>query len=844
MSHLHGVMFGNLAISSKFSPPSYALLTEARLELIRNSQSTSNLPGRSEQMSALSTSSSPSPSAIIENTIDLMVASNVSRSSELYGLWLQKSVQEKNWRNGIEAWMRMKADTERLLSPSIAMTAYVIQCYLHTNSMAEVATLFKSTLERSSSAQQQQNYAMVQDGGLLPELSSGNSDGERDMDGRSEFLKRLKQSFELLTALQQKSAMNKKFSKTNTGSPSPGYLQEWKEAINPALIEAICLDERDDYGASAASELAMELFNQGFVLERTRFRFLAHFIGACHTATGAETFIKRLVEVAKSPSSAMDPSQSSKADQGIRSTSHSAKEPRRTKRNLELTSQGLLEVGLQEVVKQAIVEKDFSRAQRIFRGMVDEGISLGADASEKLITGLTKVYNFRTALTVLDRSLQENRVPSIETVNNLFKGLIKHHMLDEAVALFRDLTENHGLKPDLKMYRNLMNLTSAHGQLGMTQRIVSTLRSLGVEPDGNMYRDMMLCYVRVENLRGAIKVFEAMDQIGIKNEITHINVLLEGSARYSSSNTVVGILEIMASQAIRPNAETWNILLSGAFRAKDRVVAREVYQELIHAVAEGALRASRHPETFQLLLNEYADRHGVESALRLLKRALDAGYPNGIASSMYRELIDKSCLQGKGAVGYEYYRLLRRSQHVDSNDSQDIENAGDKVGNGLGSSIRLAAASSAPAHAITSTSPTVAVMSLPNLFWKLMRQLDQEGQMDVGTEMATDLILSGFEMNQELVGSSIRFYAKTGELAAAFGLFTKMGHVYSVEPTRDMVQDLYAAARAQGLSPTFVTSKGSVPSVITKWDEGLIQLWMKALREAMDKVGLVAQHPN
>ncbi|KAF9998335.1 hypothetical protein BGZ65_006162, partial [Modicella reniformis] len=710
--------------------------------------------------------------------------------------------------------------------------------------MAEAATLFKSILERSASAQQRQNYAMIQETELL---SSSNTTSE---DGRLAFLRRQKQALDDLTTLQQKST--KRSYKFNNGSSSFGVIQEWKQVMNPALIEAICLEGgKDSYGASVASELMMELFNQGYALNRTRFRYLIRYVGVSHTSKGAEQFIGQLVEMTKSLSSMID-----QQPKDAHSTlSPLLKDSRKMRQMVDSASQILIEVGLQEVIKQATVEKDFNRARRVFQGMMDEGISLDTETSEKLIVGLTIVQDFRTVLIVLDKSLQEKRVPSIEIVNQVLKGLIKYHMLDEAVALFRDLTENHGLKPDVTMYRNLMHLTSAHGQLGMAQRILSTLQNMGVERDGDLYRDLMLCHVRVENLRGAIKVYESMNQAGVKNEITHINVLLEGAARYSSPMTVVGILEIMSAQSIHPDAETWNILLGGAFRARDRVLAQSFYEELIHKVvegfhdkADGALRASRHPDTFQLLVNEHAERHGVEPTLKLLKDALSAGYPTRIASSMYRELIDKSCIQGKGIAGYGFYRLFRRSER--RGDQDNNRTLGNKGVNSnamerdpdsfLPHSITM---SSAPAHAITSTSPMVVAPSLASLFLKLMIQLDHEGQIQVGTDLATDLILSGFEMDQDLVGSAIRFYAKTGELAAAFGLFMKMGYAYNVEPTRNMVQDLYEVARVQGLSLYGSSTSASSSTMTTtttttttiKWDENVTQQWMRALRESMGK---------
>lgn len=297
--------------------------------------------------------------------------------------------------------------------------------------------------------------------------------------------------------------------------------------------------------------------------------------------------------------------------------------------------------------------------------------------------------DFNTAMVDFKNALEEERTPSIEAANVLLRGLIRESRYEESVSFFHTLTEHHGMKPNADTYRGLIKLTSAYGQLAMTQRLISALKGLGVKRDAELCRDLMRCYIRSRNLAGAIHVFEDMDRTGIRKDIHHINVLLEGatggdvtspaphfpSSPASSATssikvsplTTVGILEIMASLKLRPNARTWYHLLSGAIQAKDRVLAQHMFFELSREVAshrgsEHTLHpadnsdvgstmasipnsipsipmvgyASRHPDTFQLLIEEYARRHGAELAARLLKGALDAGYPSRTTPSLQR----------------------------------------------------------------------------------------------------------------------------------------------------------------------------------------------------------------
>ncbi|KAG0311057.1 hypothetical protein BGZ99_010409 [Dissophora globulifera] len=872
MTLLHLAMLGDSNLGVKCNASSYHLLTDARLRTLHRESTTSSpsnqdafLPDPVTPFSFSSSSASmPSPSNIIQTTIDRMQALDVPRSLDLYRIWIETAVKEKNWKSGMEAWRRLQDEKRQLPSSRTTITAHAIQCHLHMGNMPEAAMLLESLLEQSALMQQRNEYAALIEVSPRPGTSTARGDDDREastLEGRIEFLKRQKQVRQDIETLQRTLAASLSDYTESESTINLDVLHEWKQVMDPALIEIICLDEDDKSGALLASDLALELLTMGHLLDKTRFRLLTRYIGSCSRSEGMEAFLKRLVAQTKSVSfvhSTSSPVGQDGRDSATSTSPSAVRIARKRKGIAEATSRLLAEVGLQETVKRAGAEGNFDRTQQIFDGLTSQGIPMTPDASESLIVALTKRNHFRSALAVLDRSLQDKHVPSMETANILLNGLIKGDMLDESVAVFRELAENHGLKPNKEMYRNLLYLSASYGQLSMTQRIMSALQAQGVKKDKKLFRDLMLCYVRLDNMESAIDVFEEMDRVGVKNDIHHINVLLEGAVRDSSPATVIGILEIMSSQSIQPSPETWNILLSGALRARDRPLAEELYHELTHSViegaddkADGALRASRHPETFKLLLNEYAERHGVESALRLLKGALDAEYPSRVAPSMYRELMEKSCKQGKGVAGFELFQLLCQTERIKDGSGRGFITLQDPGPMGAGSSPEteslLTRATTASitnsALSITSTSPSALPPSLSILFKDLLTLLDDEGQLERGKQMATDLILSGFEMDQGLVSKAIGLYAKSGELAAAFGLFLKMGNAFNVRPTREMVQALYEASRAHGLpvvaAPMGTTSAAAAVAAAAKWDEASIQLWMRVLRVSMEQFGVV-----
>ncbi|KAF9923201.1 hypothetical protein BGZ67_010008 [Mortierella alpina] len=850
MVRLHRIITSERGIGERCSSSSYSVLTEARLREVRNEHLPRTIPDKSEPWPA------PLISSVIQKTVDWMEDIGVTPNQEMYGLWLTSAVEERNWDHGIAIWKRMKA--RKRMEPSTTMAVRTIQCYLNMNQVNDATKLFEAVLERSAVEQQRGNYEMLMDGGLFAGINNGREESEREArisDARIEHRKRQKQALKALASLQQTQST----SGASLASPNPQHVRSWKTVAYPALIETISLSTRDKDGAILSSELAVELYGYGKSLDATQFRFLIRHMGASSSSEMAEGFVKRWIGLSSVRPSRAEAASMTEKDGHAGGTivpAGPSKDTRKSSRAAMESARGLIDVGLLDVMKQAIEEQNFDRACRIFQRLCIQGTPVNSGTVEQLILGLTRSQDFSSATAVMERSLQDNQVPSIETADALLRGLVKADRLDESVAMFRDLTENHGLKPSAQMYRSLMRLTSSYGQLAMTQRILSMLKGLGVKQDWELYRDLMLCYVRSENLQGAIKVFENMDGAGIKNRIDHINVLLEGAVRQSFPPTVVGILEIMSSQEITPNAETWNILLNGAFQTKDRVLAQEMFKELADTVlpgasvrVDGALRASRHPVAFQLLMIEFADRHGVEAALSLLKGSLDAGYPDHIAPSLYYELISMSCREQKGVAGYAFYQLLRRSERAQGRHSRIVssalkgKSAQQNVTTPSSSSLPVSSSPSATSPptlsalpSVTPTSRSVQPTSPAAIYRQLMSQLEEECQYTVGKDMATDLIVSGIELNQEMVRHAVRFYTKSGELTTAFGLFTKMGRAYGVEPTKEMVMDLVEAFRLHGLEKTAETSVQSSRGAVLDGSDA--QQWMRILKGAMARFGV------
>jgi pentatricopeptide repeat protein len=878
LSQIHQLVMDQRKLARNCSTATLTTLTEARVRSVID-PSRSSLGGAQLEATQLPLTVSTAALDIIQDTISMMKELDIPRSKGLYDIYLRTALQGHRWFRGLAVWDAATSAEERPHLPpaSTAFRAQVIRCHLQLGNTSEASRLLQSMFDQTSWADVN-SVAAAYNGQSLQVGGGGQGEAEAEqplvtVESRAEYFRRRQSQAQRAIQTLQKTNIVVVTSDSTSRDTTEHQSQQagahsWKAEVYPPLIEAICLGEREQSGAILAVDLATELLQGGYLLDRMRFALLVQHVGAATSSERAESFMKDWVDMVKAMPLSLLSSGGNKeildSDVGSSPASGTATSAskdllRKHKRTAVSTAKSFVEVGLQEIVRQATSTQDYTRAFSVFQEMSDQGFPLYLDTSDKLMMGLAKTGDLQSATTVLEMGLQHKRVPSIEAVNTLLQGLIRNDWLDESVSIFRDLTENHGIRPSKESYRHLLHLTSSYGQLVMTQRLLSTLKSLGVERDGAIYRDLMRCYIRSDNLTGAIKVFENMDVAGISTTIQHINVLLEGAIRQSTPSTVIRILEIMSSQKIRPDAETWNILLGGAFKAKDKELALGLFQELAQSLVERAyvkmdatFRAARHPVTFNLLVNEYADRFGIEKALTLLDEATEARFPALVTQNVYRDLLEKSSQQNNGRAGYRVYRLLR--QWEQRSNLQPISSSKQKASGSRTSSSTSATTTTTTttrlrplaAFSATSTSASVRAPSLSKLYCGVMEQLDKEGRFELGNEMATDLILSGVELDQELVEQAVRLYARSGELAAAFGLFMKMGRAYGVEPSKEMVLSLMDAAKAYQLIP----GQGSVPasadngddvgamSVSGRWDDTSVQQWTRILKVSMAHFGL------
>ncbi|CAM0141989.1 hypothetical protein VKS41_004308 [Umbelopsis sp. WA50703] len=152
------------------------------------------------------------------------------------------------------------------------------------------------------------------------------------------------------------------------------------------------------------------------------------------------------------------------------------------------------------------------------------------------------------------------------TYHSLLRGLIDAYADDDVRFVYKRL-QRRGIIPNLDTFHVLMTFCGRSGDTEFAKIVVQDMASRGVSMTHKMYTSLMACYVKAQDPRSAIAVFQAfVQQSGEKPDIYDFNILLRttvspGISADDTNTKIVAILEHMKRVQVMPNDVTMLTLL-------------------------------------------------------------------------------------------------------------------------------------------------------------------------------------------------------------------------------------------------------------------------------------------
>ncbi|KAF5744091.1 putative pentatricopeptide repeat-containing protein [Tripterygium wilfordii] len=145
-------------------------------------------------------------------------------------------------------------------------------------------------------------------------------------------------------------------------------------------------------------------------------------------------------------------------------------------------------------------------------------------------------------------------------------------------------------------------------------------------------------YVMVDRVKDVIMTFDVMDQYGVARDIIALNSLLSAICQGGRTTSAVEFLRI-AKERIRPDTDTYAILLEGWETEGDKVGARGTFSDM---VCEIGWNPQNVPAYTSFLCTLVKGRAGVDEAIKFFVTMIERGCCPGIK---FFEVAMEECLR-------------------------------------------------------------------------------------------------------------------------------------------------------------------------------------------------------
>ncbi|KAH8512300.1 hypothetical protein H0E87_009508 [Populus deltoides] len=150
--------------------------------------------------------------------------------------------------------------------------------------------------------------------------------------------------------------------------------------------------------------------------------------------------------------------------------------------------------------------------------------------------------------------------PDLVSYNTVMKAFCEMGSLDSAVSLLDEI-EKKGLNPDLITFNTLLNGLYANGRFDSGEGIWQRMKEKNVKPDGRSYNEKLLGLALEKRMKDATKVVEEMKSEGIEFDIFSYNALIRGFVNEGDLEEAKGCYGEIRKSDIKPDKLTFKTLI-------------------------------------------------------------------------------------------------------------------------------------------------------------------------------------------------------------------------------------------------------------------------------------------
>ncbi|KAB5560505.1 hypothetical protein DKX38_005462 [Salix brachista] len=170
--------------------------------------------------------------------------------------------------------------------------------------------------------------------------------------------------------------------------------------------------------------------------------------------------------------------------------------------------------------------------------------------------------------------------PDLVSYNTVMKAFCEMGSLDSAVSLLDEM-EKKGLKPDLITFNTILNGLYASGRFDDGERTWQRMKENNVKPDGRSYNEKLLGLALEKRMKDAAKVVEEMKSEGIGFDIFSYNALIRGFVNEDDLEKAKGWYSEISKTDCKPHKLTFKTLIPFVVEKGDVAFAFDLCKDVL-----------------------------------------------------------------------------------------------------------------------------------------------------------------------------------------------------------------------------------------------------------------------
>jgi len=265
------------------------------------------------------------------------------------------------------------------------------------------------------------------------------------------------------------------------------------------------------------------------------------------------------------------------------------------------------------MVRCASVQGDWELSLSIVKEMQESSCDVDNVTYNTALATCVSGDQVDQARKLLEKMGRVEGIADVITYNTLMKGYAKAGRMEQCFELFEEL-KARSIAPSQVTYGILLDACINQNQLDKAAEVFNTMTASGCPMNVVLYTTLIKGFARAGEVQQAMRIYDQMrSERSVPPDLITFSILIKANCDAEKLEEALKLLQAMLNLGLRPDEVVFNNLLAGCARQANSELGQRLYADMI---ASG-IRPSN--ATFSILIRLYHQCKNLEEAVEMLR---------------------------------------------------------------------------------------------------------------------------------------------------------------------------------------------------------------------------------